>query len=240
MADQNVRVRDEYVQPRLGPATLDIGGQRQSILRALVVRLADFEGTVLDIGCGYMPYRSLLLAPPSRAERYIGLDLPGTPYGSPDLAWDGRSIPLAGNSINSALATEVLEHCTDPELLLREACRVLKPGGLVFFTGPFLWPLHDVPHDECRYTPFALARHLKTAGFGRVQIEALGGWDASLAQMIGLWVRRRPMSPRRRAILSRALTPIVRYFSAIDRTPRAFGESCMITGLAGTGVKGGE
>jgi len=28
--------------------------------------------------------------------------------------------------------------------------RVLKPGGLLFLTLPFLWPLHSVPNDEYR------------------------------------------------------------------------------------------
>ena len=53
-----------------------------------------------------------------------------------------------------------------------------------------LWPLHDVPYDECRYTPFAIKRHLRNAGFEQFRLKPLGGWDASLAQMIGLWILR--------------------------------------------------
>jgi len=48
---------------------------RRAILDALTSHLGDFRGTVLDIGCGQMPYKSILLAPPSRATKYIGLDL---------------------------------------------------------------------------------------------------------------------------------------------------------------------
>ncbi len=94
-----------------------------------------------------------------------------------------------------------------------------------------------MPHDEYRYTPFALARHLRNAGFAQVQLKALGGWDASLAQMIGLWLKRRPMSARRRAIVSRFAVPLVQYLSYRDVRPAAFDESSMITGLAGTAIK---
>jgi SAM-dependent methyltransferase len=120
---------------------------------------------------------------------------------------------------------------------MREALRVLRPGGLLFFTVPFLWPLHEVPHDEYRYTPFALERHLRNAGFEQIKLRALGGWDASLAQMIGHWALRRPMSPRKRAILSRLALPIVRFLAGRDQPPREFGESSMITGISGTAIK---
>jgi len=226
---------DSYLDPRCTSATLDSCIARRAILEALRGELAGFHGTVLDIGCGYMPYRSLVLAPPSRATRYIGLDLEGGPYhNSPDLFWDGRSIPMSDAEVDGALATEVLEHCPDPEAVLREACRVLKPGGLLFITVPFLWPLHDVPHDEYRYTPFALDRHLAAAGFCDVQLKALGGWDASLAGMLALWVRGRPMPGRLRQLLSLFAVPVVRSLVRLDRPPAAFVENTMITGLAGT------
>ena len=98
-----------------------------------------------------------MLSAPSRVEKYIGLDLKDNIYQKPDVEWDGRTIPLADNSIDCALAMEVLEHCPEPEVVLREALRVLKPGSSLFLTVPFVWPLHDVPHDEYRYTPFALS-----------------------------------------------------------------------------------
>jgi hypothetical protein len=55
--------------------------------------------------------------------------------------------------------------------------------------------------------------------------------------MIGLWVIRRPMSSRKRAILSRLALPIIRYLARRDRLPGKFGEGFMITGLSGTAIK---
>jgi SAM-dependent methyltransferase len=211
---------------------------RSTILSALLETAPQLSGTLLDVGCGYMPYKSLVFKPPSSVTKYVGLDMESTIYtAKPDLLWDGRRIPLSENAVDCALATEVFEHCPNPEIVMHEAVRVLKPNGLLFFTVPFLWPLHDVPYDQYRYTPFALERHLKNAGFVQITMRALGGWDASLAQMIGLWVRRRPMSVRKRAILSQFAAPLVRYLSHHDRRPAKFHESSMITGLVGTARK---
>jgi SAM-dependent methyltransferase len=232
-----VQEHHDFLNPLCMVPTLDIFAHRRAILGALRSQLRHFNGTVLDIACGFMPYKTLLLAPPSRAERYIGLDLRGGVYGKPDLEWDGCTIPLGDASIDGALATEVFEHCPDPDAVMREAYRVLKPGALLFLSVPFLWPLHEVPHDEYRYTPFALERHLRDAGFQHITLQALGGWDACLAQMIGLWVRRRAMSPRKRAILSRIALPAIRYLAGRDQPPRTFEESSMITGIAGTAIK---
>jgi SAM-dependent methyltransferase len=229
---------DEFLEPRASPLTLDSFGVRRAILRDLRSELPNLSGAVLDIGCGYMPYKSLLLAPPSRATRYIGLDLVTSLYtAQPDLAWDGRQIPLSEAAVDCAIATEVLEHCPAPEVVLRETLRVLRPGGRLFFTVPFLWPLHDVPYDEYRYTPFAVQRHLSSAGFVEIHLRPLGGWDASLAQMIGLWVRGRPMSPSLRRVFSWVALPMVRSLLRRDKLPESFAENVMITGLSGTAEK---
>ena len=229
--------RDDYLNPVCTVTTLDTALVRRAILNALRAQLPALHGTVLDIGCGHGPYRSLVLGAPSRADRYIGLDLAETKYGKPDLTWDGRHVDLADGAVDCALATEVLEHCPDPGLVLREALRLLKPGGLLFFTVPFLWPLHDAPNDEYRLTPFALERLLRSAGYVDIALTALGGWDASLAQLIGLWVRRRPMSRRRREVLSKLALPVVRFLARRDCPPEHFTDNCMLTGIAGTARK---
>ena len=136
---------EQFLAPSCTPRNLDIFLVHSAIPRALQDTTRYFSGTLLDVGYGYMPYKSLVLAPPSRATRYVGLDLERSTYeAKPDLLWDGNRIPLPEHAVDCALATEVFEHCSSPEIIMGETLRVLKPGGLLFFTVPFLWPLHDV------------------------------------------------------------------------------------------------
>jgi SAM-dependent methyltransferase len=227
---------DLYLSPPCRPSTLDSFGNRRLLLRALKSSLSNFRGRLLDVGCGHQPYRSLLLAPPSLATEYIGMDLPDNLYQRPDLAWDGRQIPLEDASADSAILTEVLEHCPDPETVLGEVARVLKPGGFLFLTVPFIWPIHTVPHDEFRYTPFALRRLLERTGFQNSVIEATGGRHAVLALTLGLWVRRRPLTSRvhvvTRAVFSILLWPVIWLLLKMDKRPQEFEESAMIVGLS--------
>jgi len=222
---------------------LDILLPQRAILNALVDQLPQFSGTLLDVGCGRMPYKQLLLAPPSRVTTYIGMDMDNGQYssfGPFDLSWDGCSIPLDDNSVNCAIATEVFEQCPHPERVMREVVRILKPGGLFFFTVPFLWPIHDPPFDQYRFTPFALDRHLRNSGFIDIQLKTLGGWDASLAQMIALWVRRRSMKRFWRMVLAATVLPIVQLLAKLDRPPaslKQYQATVMITGLSGTAAK---
>ena len=238
---EEAMIANYFIDVKFASENLDIYNVRTSILNALKSQLSCFKGTLLDVGCGQMPYKELILSSrDSKVTKYVGLDLEVSSIHKTkvaDLLWDGKIMPLTDNSVESAMATEVLEHCREPEVILKEIHRVLKPGGVFFFTVPFLWPLHEVPYDEYRYTPFCLERMLNTAGFGKTELEALGGWDASLAQMIGLWVRRRPFTDRKRKYISKIAKFIIKYLLKKDIRPQKFMESTMITGIYGVAYK---
>jgi SAM-dependent methyltransferase len=234
-------MKDGFIQISDAASSIDLYYIRNAILKAISNVLPDFRGKLLDIGCGKMPYRDYILEN-SDVIGYIGMDIEtATAYDkniSPDYYWDGANMPFDDEKFDTAFATEVLEHCPDPATVLNETYRVLKPGGVFFFTVPFLWNLHEVPNDEYRYTPFALERLLSEAGFINIQIKATGGWHASLAQMLGLWVRRSPISKRKKKYFSILLKPLIRFLIKIDkRYPVKFTEAQMITGLSGTASK---
>jgi len=221
--------------------TLDVFFIRTSIFKAIKENVTSFEGNLLDIGCGKMPYRDFINKNSDITE-YIGLDIDSAlVYDKnirPDFTWDGITMPFENNTFDNAFGTEVLEHCPEPEIVLKEVYRVLKKDGKFFFTVPFLWNLHEVPNDNYRYTPFSLKRHLENAGFNDITIKATGGWHASMAQMLGLWVRRSPMPKSQRNFLSRLLKPVISYLIRKDESSNIrFIEGQMITGLYGIAKK---
>lgn len=86
-------------------------------------------------------------------------------YGArPDIFADASRLPLHDASIDTVILLEVLEHLRHPAQVLSEIARVLRPGGHLLLTMPFLYPVHDAPHDYQRYTCHGLARELEAAG----------------------------------------------------------------------------
>lgn len=114
--------------------------------------LRDCEGTILDIGSadrwlkGYISPRS----------NYIAIDYPNTAIHMyrtrPDVFADAHELPIAENSIDVVACFEVLEHVIQPEKVLRQIPLALKPVGSAYFSMPFLYPIHDAPHDFQRWT----------------------------------------------------------------------------------------
>jgi SAM-dependent methyltransferase len=130
--------------------------------RALRRCVSDFSfslrGLALDVGCGNQPYRNLL-----SATDYFGVEVPtASKFGSAkraDAYFDGSLLPFANGTFDIALCSQVLEHVFTPNEFLAEIHRVLKPGGHLLVTTPFIWDEHEQPFDFGRYSSFGL-RHL--------------------------------------------------------------------------------
>ena len=152
---------------------LDLQGG--TIWRDLRTLLAECQGTVLDVGCGAQPYRSLL--PPKVS--YIGIDDAEAPerfgYEMPDtLYFEGARWPVATGSVDVVLSTETLEHVPDPSGFLAEASRCLRRGGRLILTVPFSARWHFLPFDYWRFTPSGLGTLLSGAGFDSIAVYARG------------------------------------------------------------------
>ncbi len=231
-------MKDRFINIPLNYQTLDNYFIRTSIYKALCANLGVFKGRFLDVGCGKMPYKNTIQT--QNITEYIGLDIASArDYGGPkpDITWDGLHIPLENASFDSAMATEVFEHCFDINTIVSEVSRVLKPGGNLFFTVPYIWPLHEVPYDNYRYTPFSLTKILENNGFESINIKPTGGWNASLAQMIGLWCRRSFKKKWVKDIVSLTLWPIIYLLIKTDKPSTIFTENTMYPSLYGTATK---
>jgi len=153
---------------------------RHLLRRALqqAIRKAPATGSLLDVGCGQKPHRDLF--PDLR--RYDGIDFAGFSVnkdfstGAPDFTFPADysttwMLPFGDASYDHAAAFEVLEHHPEPALALRELARVIRPGGQVYVSWPFIFPLHEEPHDFFRYTHHAMERLARSVG-----LEPIGCW----------------------------------------------------------------
>lgn len=121
------------------------------------------RGRVLDVGCADGWARDVLAYCD-----YVGLDYPTTAsglYGTrPQVFADGARLPFGAATFDTVLLLEVLEHVAEAEQVLAEISRVLRPEGVLLISMPFLYPLHDAPHDYRRYTAPGLVHALERAG----------------------------------------------------------------------------
>lgn len=207
---------------------------KSSIFRFIESRKSVLRGDFLDIGCGEKPYRAEILSNPE-VTSYAGIDLiGGQEYKvgvKPEFLWDGIRFPFDDSVYDSAMATEVLEHCPDPSVTFGEIHRILKSDSPLLLTVPFIWPTHETPYDFYRYTPFGLRYLLTKAGFENIEITCLGGWDASLAQVLGLWLKRRKMSKTNQKRLFYVIKPVIQYLLKKDRILDQSAEQNLITSI---------
>lgn len=158
--------------------------QRAPIARAVVDAAAALPAgaRVLDAGSGEAPYRSLF----GHCE-YLTQDWPGTPHQgahASDVIADLHDLPLEDASFDAVVCTEVLEHVAEPQRVLAELRRILRPGGRLLVTVPFAIELHEEPHDHYRYTSHGLRGLLERAGFVDVEVVPATGWFSTFAQIM--------------------------------------------------------
>jgi SAM-dependent methyltransferase len=168
---------------------------------------AFFEGHVYDFGCGEAPFRSFVEA---CGGRYIGIDWGSSQH---DVAADiiadlNNTVPLPDACADTVMSISVLEHLHSPHRMLSEAHRVLRPGGRLVLQVPWMWRVHEEPHDYFRFTPFGLQHLLQQAGFKSVEVTPTNGVFGMLSLKLNYASRRlvRGPTPVRRLVTA-ALTP---------------------------------
>lgn len=102
----------------------------------------------------------------------------------PHIQADAARLPFSTATFGAIICTEVLEHVPDPQIVLHEAARVLRPGGILLITVPFLFGIHADPYDFGRYTDHYWSQTLKATGFGDSEIEKQGLFWSVLVDLL--------------------------------------------------------
>ena len=156
---------------------------RNGIFKCLKRLAPELSGDLLDFGCGRKPYKELF-----KVNKYIGLDIESSGHNHNDseidIFYDGRSIPFENNSFDSVFSSEVFEHIFNLDDVLNEIQRVLKPGGRLLITVPFVWDEHEIPYDFGRYSSYGITHLLEKNGFYVVKHIKSSTYIETIGQLI--------------------------------------------------------
>jgi SAM-dependent methyltransferase len=137
-------------------------------------------GDILDIGCGNKPYLQYFT---NQTGKYIGCDVVQSSLGTVDVLCEATKIPLPNSEFDTVISTQVIEHVSEPQQMIHEAYRLLKPNGYLIISSNMYWPLHEEPYDFFRFTKHGFRHILETAGFEVVSILPNGGKWAVFGQV---------------------------------------------------------
>lgn len=129
------------------------------------------RGLVLDVGAGTSPYVACF---DGAVRSYISVDLAAVNRGL-HCVGSVLALPVQGETLDTVLCTQLLEHVHDPTRALGELNRALAPGGHLVLTAPHLSRLHEEPHDYYRYTEYGLRHLIEKADLRILSIQPTGG-----------------------------------------------------------------
>jgi len=110
----------------------------------------------------------------------INLDI--FPFKNVNIVADATVLPFKDNSIDMLISESTIEHTPNAENAIREMCRVVKPGGFVYISIPFIMPFHASPNDYSRLTHEGLKQ--KFSNFTPRKVGALGGPASALVTFL--------------------------------------------------------
>ncbi len=166
-----------------------------------------FHGMVLDIGGG----RERGEFKPPKVKKWIKADI--NKNLNSDVICDVHNLCFKDNSIDVIKATELFEHVRYPEKGLKECYRVLKGGGHMIISIPFMFPIHADPHDYYRYTEMKWRDLLNQTGFKIEKLIIMGRFFTVFADMIKTLMKSMPKGIRH---LSYILIPFLNLIIKLD------------------------
>lgn len=163
------------------------------------------DGPVLDLGCGSGHARAYL-----DPRRSVGVDLDHACLVHQDretLVADFRRLPFTDACFDSVLCVHAIEHVPDPEPVLAEATRVMRPNGVAVFVTPnrltfgrpdeIIDPYHFVEYDAGQLAELCHGHFSEVRGFGIFGSDRYLQFHAAERRRLDALLRLDPLRIRR-------------------------------------------
>jgi len=130
---------------------------------------------ILNLGSGVRSIRSDV----------INIDF--YPFKEVGIVADIMSLPFKDSCVDAIVNESVLEHVKNPQAIVKEIHRVLKPGGLVYIFVPFVASFHSSPEDYYRWSKEGLREFLKEF-FQEKEINIGCGPTSAMVNVLSEWL----------------------------------------------------
>lgn len=133
------------------------------------------NGDLLDCGAGTAPFYGMYKNQTTSVKM---TDWTNSVHESPyidKLADLNKEIPYKNDSFDTILCADVLEHLLEPRVFFTEASRTLRTNGKLIVFVPYLYWLHEDPHDYHRYTKYALEAYCQDSDLKIIELKEYGG-----------------------------------------------------------------
>ncbi|MAF96601.1 MAG: hypothetical protein CMM60_12715 [Rhodospirillaceae bacterium] len=173
---------------------------------------------VLNVGAGGVIGEKLDAHVRARSLEVVSIDIDSAR--GPDIVGDISDHDFGGQRFGAVVMAEVLEHIRTPEKAIQAAHAVLGPGGVLILSTPFIFPIHDRPHDYYRFTRYGLEWLLRD--FSGVTVSERNSW-AEAINVLGVRLIKEKNPLCRLAaplivLLALAMAPVAMILGAVVRT----------------------
>jgi SAM-dependent methyltransferase len=136
----------------------------------------DENAVILNIGSGPQFFED-------RSD-IINIDI--FPFLEVDIVANACDLPIENDTVDCIFNMAMLEHVPDPEVIVHEMKRIIKPGGTVIAAVPFMQPFHAAPGDYYRWT----APGLETlfSAFTGVTVKIAAGPTSGMLWVLEEWL----------------------------------------------------
>ncbi len=107
-------------------------------------------------------------------------------YENVDVVCDISDLPFLDNSIDVVFNSAVLEHVPNPQKVVNEIYRVLKPSGVIYTAFPFIQGFHASPYDFTRVTEEGIK--VLHQDFELIEVKPYGGPTSGMLWVLQEWV----------------------------------------------------